>query len=537
VSRPSGAQEIAAVSSGLVLVALTVLHRQAADLYAVPDRGDPVFSMWRMAWVQHQLARDPWRLFDANIFHPLPATLSYSDAMLLPAVAAAPLAWAGIHPVVAYNLTLLAAFVVSGLSAYLLIRGMGWGRAAAWIAAVGFMVCPFRMNHFSHLELQMTMWMPIALLAVHRLLRDGERRFAVILAAALAAQWYSSMYYGLFLTLYAAVFGAVLACVWRAPRRRVMYAVGGACLAACLVWPLVHVYIASTPARGIRHADVVREFSAVPLDYLRPGVNNPAYRRFLPRVVEAERALFPGVGSLVLAGAGAWPPLTAPRAAFIIAGAVAFDGSLGLHGVLYPVLYRLAAPFRSIRVPARFAILVAVTIAVLAGAGARRVIERVRAPRGRAVLLALFTVALMVDGWPRHNRVPMWRFPPEIYAALPDTGAVLFEFPVHAEPNRFEENLPYMYFSMWHWTPMVNGYSGFNPPSYAALLRGTSDFPAASSLDYLAQTGVTHIGVHCALWDAEVCAATVDRLQATPRVRRIAQAKWHGQVSVLYELR
>ena len=50
---------------------------------------------------------------------------------------------------------------------------------------------------------------------------------------------------------------------------------------------------------------------------------------------------------------------------------------------------------------------------------------------------------------------------------------MLFEFPVHPQPERFEENLPYMYFSIWHWTPMVNGYSGFNPPSYAAMLEGT----------------------------------------------------------------
>ena len=524
--------------SGLVLVALTVLHRQASDLYAVPDRGDPVFSMWRMAWVQHQLARDPWRLFDANIFYPLPATLTYSDAMILPAVVAAPLAWAGLHPVVAYNVTLLAAFILSGLSAYVLVRGMACGRIAAWITAVAFMICPFRMNHLSHLELQMTMWMPIVLLGVHRLLRDGDRTFTLILilATALAAQWYSSMYYGLFLTLYAAVFGVVLACAWRTPWRRLIAGAAGAGLAACLVWPLVHVYTASAPARGVRPRDVVRRFSAVPLDYLRPGVNNPAYRAFLPRVVEAERALFPGVGSLALAAVGAWPPLTATRVAFITAGAVAFDASLGLNGLLYPVLYKMA-PFQSIRAPARFGILVVLTIAVLAGAGARRALARVRTPRWRAGLLALFTTALMVDGWPRHNRVPMWRVPPGIYAALPETGAVLFEFPVHAEPARFEENLPYMYFSMSHWTPMVNGYSGFNPPSYAALLRATSGFPAPSSLDYLEGTGVTHIAVHCALWVADVCAATVDRLDTTPRLRRIAGAKWYDQPSVLYELR
>ena len=32
--------------------------------------GDPLFSTWRLAWVAHQLPRDPLHLFDANIFYP-----------------------------------------------------------------------------------------------------------------------------------------------------------------------------------------------------------------------------------------------------------------------------------------------------------------------------------------------------------------------------------------------------------------------------------------------------------------------------------
>ena len=364
--------EIATVLLGLVAVTLTVLHQQAGDLYAVPDRGDPIFSMWRMAWVQHQLANDPRHLFDANIFYPLPATLTYSDSMILPALAAAPLAWADVHPVVAYNGVLLAAFILSGLSAYVLVRGLGYGRASAWITAVTFTLCPFRLNHLSHLELQMTMWMPVVLLAVHRILREGQRRYAVVLALALAAQWYSSMYYGLFLAVYAAVFGAVLAGAWKVPGVRVAYAAAGVCLAAMLVWPLARAYIVSAPARGLRQSESVAEFSALPSDYLRPGVVNPTYRAFLPRVVHAERALFPGVVPLALAAAGAWPPLTATRTAFIAAGVVAFDGSLGVHGVFYPALYRFAWPFQSVRVPARFGILVGLTIAALAGAGAGR---------------------------------------------------------------------------------------------------------------------------------------------------------------------
>ncbi len=529
--------EAVAVLLGIVAVTMIVLHDQAGNLYAVPDRGDPLFSMWRIAWVQHQLLTNPRNLFDANIFYPLAATLTYSDAMILPAIAAAPLALAGVHPVVAYNLVLAGAFVLSGFSTYVLVRDLGWGRAGAWIAAVTFTVSPFRISHLSHLELQMTMWMPIVLLAVHRLMRAGERRYAIVLAAALTAQWYSSMYYGLFLALYAAAFGAVLAVAWGTPRRHVGYALAGACLAAVLVWPLAHVYSASASARGVRDAASVTEFSATPSDYLRPGVGNPTYRAFLPRVVHAERALFPGVVPLALATAGAWPPVGAARGAFLAAGLVAFDGSLGLNGLLYPLLYKFAFPFQSVRVPARFGMLVGLSIAALAGIGTARLIARASGQRARGAWLALATMALMADAWPRYDRLPMWKSSPGIYASLPKTGAVLFEFPVHARPEQFAENLPYMYFSIWHWTPMVNGYSGFRPRSYDTLLKATSGFPDAPSLDYLAGTGVTHVTMHCGLWEPDVCADTVRRLDTTRRLRRIARTDWYGAPSSLYELR
>jgi hypothetical protein len=526
-----------AVLLGLAAVTLTVLHQQAADLYAVPDRGDPIFSIWRMAWVQHQLVTDPRHLFDANIFYPLPATLTYSDSMILPAVAAAPLAWAHVHPVVAYNLVLLTAWVLSGVSAYWLVRGLEYGPMAAWITAVTFTISPFRINHLSHLELQMTMWMPVALLAVHRILREEDWRYTMVLAAALTAQSYSSMYYGLFLGLYSAVFGAVLAVAWKVPARRILYAAAAGCLAAVLVWPLARAYVASAPARGIRQAESIAEFSAVPSDYLRPGVGNPTYRAFLPRVIHAERALFPGVVPLVLAVVGAWPPLSATRIAFIAAGAVAVDGSLGLNGLFYPVLYRFLSPFQSVRAPARFGILVGLTLAVLGGAGAARLVAAVAGARARLACFVILTVVLMADAWPRYDHRPVWRFPPAIYASIPARDAVLFEFPVHAQPDRFAENLPYMYFSIWHWTPMVNGYSGFNPRSYAELLQGTAGFPGDESLSYLERAGVTHVTLHCALWEPDVCAATMNQLDSSPRVQRIARADWYGAPTSLYELR
>ena len=64
----------------------------------VPDRGDPIFSAWRLARFAHQLTTDPAHLLDGNIFYPLPLTLTYSDATILQGILATPLLWLNVEP-------------------------------------------------------------------------------------------------------------------------------------------------------------------------------------------------------------------------------------------------------------------------------------------------------------------------------------------------------------------------------------------------------------------------------------------------------
>jgi hypothetical protein len=268
---------------------------------------------------------------------------------------------------------------------------------------------------------------------------------------------------------------------------------------------------------------------------VRPRSPNPLYRAWLPRPVHAERALFPGAVTIALAIAGAWPPLTASRTALIVSGAVAFDGSLGLNGVFYPALYKLLPPLRSVRVPARFAIMVVLTLAMLAGYGTARLLSRLKGSRAQILVLACVTAAIIADAWPQSDRLPVWRSPPSIYAVLPTSGSVLFEFPVHSPADRLSENLPYMYFSIWHWRPMVNGYSGFVPQSYYDLSSEIRDFPNPIAIAALQRHGVTHVSMICALGDAG-CGGVMDRMRASTHLRLIAAERWHDGPVQLYEV-
>ncbi|MGD8398442.1 MAG: hypothetical protein PVG11_06260, partial [Anaerolineae bacterium] len=61
----------------LSLVLTYPLPLHLAD--AVEDRQDALLNVWITAWDGHQLVADPLHLFEANIFHPYPRTLAYSE--------------------------------------------------------------------------------------------------------------------------------------------------------------------------------------------------------------------------------------------------------------------------------------------------------------------------------------------------------------------------------------------------------------------------------------------------------------------------
>ena len=61
-------------------------------------------------------------IFDGNIFHPEPRTLTYSDAMIVEGLVGAPLLWVGLPPMLVHNLLLLGAIVASAVGMFVLVQ-------------------------------------------------------------------------------------------------------------------------------------------------------------------------------------------------------------------------------------------------------------------------------------------------------------------------------------------------------------------------------------------------------------------------------
>ena len=521
----------------LVFVALTVALTwpQARHMDSVPDLGDPLFSIWRIAWVSHQIVRDPLRLFDGNMFHPERLTLTYSDSVIVPALMSAPLFWMGVHPVLSYNLLLLSGFVLSGVTMFLLVRALTGRIGAALIAGTIFAFYPYRYEHYPHLELIMTMWMPLSLWALHRTIATGRLRDGLATGLAFAFQMLSSLYYGLFLAAYLVPLGGALWLARGRPRRPLLMLAAGAALAGVLVSPVIYAYTANKAMVGDRGSAVVQFYSAEGSDYLKPHFRSRIYGRWAEGG-NPERQLFPRVMPVALAAAALWPPLSVARIGYTLALVVAFDGSFGLNGGLYPLLYTYVSPYRGLRAPARFSIFVGLSLAVLAGYGVARLLDR--ASRHQMALTAVILGLIIFEAIPRMPLERVWPGPPPIYASIPpEASAVLAEFPMPTAPVGFFFDTRYLYFSTFHWHRMVNGNSGYAPKSYEELTERERDFPSEDAVEYLKNRGVNYVAVHGAFIEPGQFKRIVETLEDRSDVSLVVAAPWENSESRLYRLR
>jgi hypothetical protein len=501
------------------------------------DIGDPLLSTWRLSWFAHQLPRDPLHLFDGNIFYPAKNTLAFSDAMLVPSLMVAPLVWLGVHQLMVYNILLLSGFALSGAAMFLLVRSLTQHTAAALVAGFVFAFLPYRYMHYAHLELQMAQWMPLCLWAFHRTVANGRLRDGLLTGLFLALQTLSSFYYGIFFATYlipvgmALVIGARRAPLWPVVRALTC----GAVLAAFLVAPFTRPYFAARQSVGERPLTEVEFYSAKPNDYLIAHHRNTLYGPYSKGRASQERELFEGFVVPALAVAALWPPISVVRMGYAVGLAMSFELSLGTNGLVYPWLREHLTPFRGLRVPARMAIIVGMSLAVLVGYTVARIS---RAGSSRAARLAAVVVIFAAVAVEYHSTLVLddvWRRPPPVYEAL--TGrpeAVLIELPLIAPDVAREPT--YMYFSTFHWHRLVNGYSGFSPKWYPELLSLMEDFPDDLTMEDLRRRGVDYVVVHGAFFDPRDYRHLVARMDERQDLHLDAVTRWQTKETRLYRL-
>jgi hypothetical protein len=523
----------------MFLTALTVIVTWPQALHlstSIPNHDDPLFSIWRLAWIAHALARDPAHLFDANIFYPHLRTLAYSDAMLFEGVVAAPFLWAGFNPLLVYNLLFFAAIISSGAGMFVLVRYLTGDIRAALVSAVVFTVAPYRIEHFIHLELQWTVWMPLTLWALHRTFDEGRRDFGALTGFFLWLQIVSCVYYGAFLGVIVSTL-ALLLIVSRPDqaRRAIVPLCLGAIVAAALTLPYALPYLAATRELVPRPAGDVLTFSAEWGSYLAAPRQNWLWGWTAWGFNGNERHLFPGVIAVLLALAAlAWRPRRLVWI-YLALTVLAIELSLGLNGSVYRWLYDHLFVFRGFRAPARFAILACCAMSVLAGFGFLFLEQRLLAgrPARRLLLVAALTAIGLESG-----------SAPLLLTEQSTTLPPLYRFLQRAEPSVVIEfpmspyNPTYMFWSIYHWHPLVNGYSGYIPGDALDTEKLMASFPDDDSVARLEALNVHYVLIHQAFYKRDDLTDLLTEIARRPELIPGGRYRdWVGEDTQIFEVR
>ena len=167
----------------------------------LPPNGDPRLFSWVLLTIFGNLTTRPALLFHGNAFYPFGNTLSFAEPLLVPALVTGPLhAWTG-NPVLAYNVTLLLFWALSGWAMYWVAWRVTGSRPAAFLAGMIFTFAPYRIDHYMEFQLEMAFGIPLAIYALVRFLETQRGRYLVALVATFWIQAASVWYYAIILSL------------------------------------------------------------------------------------------------------------------------------------------------------------------------------------------------------------------------------------------------------------------------------------------------------------------------------------------------
>ncbi len=489
---------------------------------------DSYFSIWIFGWQAHQLIADPLNLFQANIFYPFPNTLAFSEIILPGALLYLPFAYVSGNPLFAYNVVLFLTFPLNAFAMYL--YALDWfahsnletrhSKLPALLAGLIFAFCTYKIGELRHIQLLMSMFMPLTLMYVARFLRAPNFHNGFLTALFFALNALSSLYYMLFLAFAVALYLGVdlVQRRFRLTRAHFVYGIVSLGIASILIIPLLLPFFRLEREFNFSAERDPRFYSARPASYLATPRSQWLYGELTRpfRVASKGQPIFPGIVAVALALVGLGALLVKKNRAWIFLLLLALMGfvlSFGpdlllgrtgealLHFPLpYFALAKLVPPLNSLNAPSRFVVLTMLALSLFAAYGARTIAQR--APRWHTPLVCLFAGLILLEYIPAPLQLetiavdthvsPAYRF----LAQEPRDQAVV-ELPM-GEPTFVDQDkyVVYLYNSLYHLHPLVNGYSTFIPPDYYALVRDVKPFPKNQALRRLRKWGAVWLVIH-----------------------------------------
>lgn len=454
-------------------------------------QADVYLTLWILGWDAHALTTAPASLFDGNIFHPASGSLALSEHMLGALPIYLPLALLSGDPVLAHQGTLVLTFAAAFLAMAALVRDWTASWTAAIVAGTLFAFSTFRIANLDNLQTLGNYYLPLIPLCARRSVTDSARRWPVCSALVLTLQALHSYYLGYAGFLTAAVLGGMVLIGCASARRQWRRLVVPVLIAAAAVALSALPYLVARQANalGPPASELVRIGSALPG---RTGASAAL-------AIALVTAPFWRAGSV----AGVW--LVGLALVALASHLMALGPEIEVPGYTVTGPYALAAHLvpglSTARVPSRFNVAATMALAALAGIGVAGACRRFRSAAAATVLVVLALAVVSAARPLPLRRIETASELPPVYRVLRRVApGPLVEIPFHdlvRRPFAFEVEAQRMYRSIYHWLPILNGFSGHLPPGYpevSALAVSLPDLQALSEL--VRTTGVRYVLVH-----------------------------------------
>lgn len=439
-------------------------------------------------------------LWDPGFFYPFDNTLAYSDNHFGSGAVYILSRYLGMDRITAFQVWFAIGNIVNLMSAYYVLRKLGYSTLAAGLGAFIFAFALPVLPKEGHAQLVYRFASPLAFLAFWQGFEAADLKKFGVCGFWVAWQFYCSVYLGFFLTLLLLGLGIGLI-VSAGPRwlvttirrlvaangRQWVFTLAMIAVAGGLVGTLLHVYSATGKEYEFHRSfdEVATMLPRIQSYFLADysTIWGSASRQIGESLQNRhEHQMFLGLGVIVLAATGfvvAWRGgsnhhlVRASSVALVLLTALTL---VTPFGTLYSMIAQLPG-ISSIRAVSRIIVIMVLPVALLCAFGAdwleRRVHETLPRAAGKAAIALLILLAAGESVSFLSNNTPetAWRDrQAALEAQLPDTldsHSILYVTDVQgADPTAYLTELDAVIVAQAHHIPTLNGYSGNTPPGY-----------------------------------------------------------------------
>lgn len=499
------------------------------------NQPDVTLNAWILAWTTRALQEGNVEgFYRANALYPEVNALAYSEHLLGATPLFAPFYLSTHDLAFSYNMWILSTFVLSGLAMFWVVARCLGSYAAASVASIVYAFAPWRFYELAHTQVLSVQYLPLLAYATWRAGAERSRALWLAIAGLALLQTLSSYYLG-YLAFCMAGLCALLSSFLRAkkPLGHVLFSWSALLFAAACLVPLSIPYLHAAGQGGFWHHIATRSPWTILTTYLFPVFSKSADQTWSVYYMVPWLACG---GFIVAIFNRSYRSIAIVAASILIVGAwLALGPAAELLGVPIGYVYTIAKGvvpgWSSLRVYARFGILVWLAISFLAAIPfARGLTDSVVFARLQSLAAAGVAIAVLASAFALHLEVvaaPNRSRDTAAYEFLATNGD---RHPVLEWPMAWgRPDSEYMFLSTIHWAPLLNGYTGYVPPSRELIQSLADALPRQAALDTLTDLNLArwilvHIddpGAQPKNWDA-LKGATLRYADDTARVYELA---------------